>query len=266
MKKLLALCAGMMLIASAAMAQGALHMTWNACPNTAGAAPSNTFSCDPLGGGEIYDLFGTFTLAASTPGVVAMDGIIDWLFPTSPDVPAFWQFQQGGCNETGLVLLDARPTVTAICASNNSIALCASGGGACDGVITAYGLGSQVPALGAPNRARLLITLARSAASPVTLAANIAPAQHYAFDFQFYQDNAVGGGLNECAGCQAEAAATWNQAIFYNTAAAAGEEGIAVNLSSASPGSDANVGVNCTTCVAVGNEKKTWGQLKSLYR
>jgi hypothetical protein len=263
MKKLLALCAGMMLIASAAMAQGALHMTWNSCPNTAGAAPSIAFSCDPINGGEIYNLIGTFTVAASTPGVVAMDGIIDWLFPNSPDVPAFWQFQGGGCNETGLVLIDGRPGT--ICATNNSITLCSSGGGGCDGVITAYGLGSNVPALGALNRARLLITLARASTSPVTLAANVAPAQHFAFQFQFFQDNAVGGGAGECAGCNEPAAATWNQAIFYNTSALAGEEGIAVNLSSASPGSDANVGAN-GAAVTVSTTKKSWGSLKSLYR
>src|SRR4051812_32935261 len=107
MKKLLALCAGMMLLSSAAMAQGnGLHMSWLNCPNVAGALPAEQFACD---GAVAHLLNGTFSVAASVPGVVAMDGIIDLLFNQSPDVPPFWQFQQGGCNESGLALSAAKP-------------------------------------------------------------------------------------------------------------------------------------------------------------
>ena len=61
MKKLLALCAGMMLIASAAMAQQGLHMSWVNCPNIAGNTSDQVFSCDPLEG-AVYFLNGTFSL------------------------------------------------------------------------------------------------------------------------------------------------------------------------------------------------------------
>jgi hypothetical protein len=259
MKKILLLCCGLMLVASAAFAQQGLHMSWVACPNVVGNAPSEDFTCD----GTIHQLHGTFSVAASTPGVVAMDGILDMLF-ASANTPTFWQFQSGGCNESGLALIDAKPAAGCGTLTANTNTLCGSGGTGCDAFITAYAFGGSIGF--PPNRSRLLITLARASTSPVTLAANVTPNAHFAFLFQFFEDNAseVGGG---CDGCLTGASITWNQAIFYNTSATAGGEGIAANLSSADPGSaNATTYSNCAGCATVETKTRSWGQLKSLYR
>jgi len=267
MKKFLVLCAGMMLVASAAMAQGnGLHMSWVNCPN-AGGLPSEAFPCD---GSGLHNLNGTLSVAASTPGVVALDGIIDLLFNGRADTPAFWQFQSGGCNNSGLALSAARPgtgcgVLTATAANGNTNTLCGSGGTGCTPFITGYAFGGSI---GFPaNRARLVFTQARSAAAPVTLAANALTGAHFVFTFSFFEDNAVGVGGGECEGCEASAGITWNQAVLYNTNASTGGEGIAVAISSGDPGSaNASTGANCVACVTVPNKSRTWGQLKSLYR
>jgi hypothetical protein len=259
MKKILVLCGALMLVASTAFAQQGLHMRWLGCANNAASSPTEDFTCD----GTPHNLHGTFSVAASTPGVVAMDGIIDLLYQT-PDVPAFWQFQAGACNESGLALADSKPTVGCGTALQNTTTLCGTGGTGCDAFITAYAYGAVInfPA----NRARLLFTLARASTSPVTLAASVAPNAHFAFLFTFFEDNAteIGGA---CDGCLTGVSMTWNQAVLYNTNATTGGEGIAASISSADPGSaDAHSFSNCPGCSAVSTKARSWGQLKSLYR
>jgi hypothetical protein len=259
MKKILVLSFGLMLVASAAFAQAGLHMKWAGCPNNPAATPSEDFTCD----GSVHLLHGTFSVAAPTAGVVAMDGIIDLQY-TTPDVPAFWQFQSGACNESGIVLNDGRPAAPACAAATNSNTLCGAGGSGCDAFITAYAYGAAIGF--PPNRARLLFTLARASTSPVTLAQSLPTNAHFAFQFSFFEDNAseIGGA---CDGCLAGVAMTWNQAVLYNTSATAGGEGIAAAISSADPGSaDAHSFSNCTGCQTVPTKARSWGQLKSLYR
>lgn len=261
MKKVLALCAGLMLMASAAMAQqNGLQLAWGNCANVAGSSPVVTFGCDPLDP-QIFQQFGTFSLASPAANVIAVDNIIDNLFPDTPgSVPPFWQFQAGGCNSGGIALGQAKPTGFCGGSTVNTITLCGSGGAGCPAAfITAYGVGT-----GGPNRARLLMTLARSAAAPVTLGNTV---RHYAFVLNYFEDNAPDGAGGGCEGCNASVGTTWNNAVFYNNAVGGStEEATAVVLSSTDPGSTPSTGANCTSCVAVSGKTKTWGQLKSLYR
>lgn len=269
MKKLLGLCAGMMLLASAAMAQtNGLQLAWGACENSLLDTPTQAFDCAPFDG-SIYTLYGTFSLAAPAAGIIAVDNIVDFLFPDPPaDVPAFWQFQGGGCNNSGLTLSHVKPAGTATCggvsgATGNSILLCGSGGSACNSFITAYVFGAAV---GFPaDRARLFTTIARPASSPVTLN-NLN--RHYMFALNFFMDNAPDPSTpgSGCAGCGDAVGITWNNAVFYNTSAGSGQEATGIVLSSTDPGSTPSTGANCTACVTVPNKTKTWGQLKSLYR
>jgi hypothetical protein len=258
MKKLLVLCAGLMLVASSAFAQTGLHMSWLACPNIAGNAPADDFLCD----GNIHSLYGTVSVAAPVAGVVAMDGIIDYLYVT-PDVPTFWQFQAGGCNETGVAISAAKPTAGCGTALQNSTIICSAGGAGCSAFITAYAFGASINQ--PPNRARMLIALARASTSPITMAANTGTNAHYAWNLNFFEDAAeeIGG---TCAGCGTGVSLTWNQAVFYNTTATTGGEGVAIAISSADPGSNANAFSNCAGCAAVPTRNRSWGQLKSLYR
>src|SRR5262245_54233024 len=176
MKKLLVLCAGLMLVASTAFAQTGLHMSWVACPNIAGNAPSDNFLCD----GSIHSLYGTVSVGgAAVAGVVAMDGIIDFLYQT-PDVPTFWQFQAGGCNESGVAIAPAKPAAGCGTAVQNTTTICSAGGAGCSAFITAYAFGASINQ--PPNRARMLIALARASTSPVTMAINTGTNAHYAWN------------------------------------------------------------------------------------
>jgi len=250
MKKLLLLCAALALVAAPASASGLL-MAWNACSGMALATSSQVFDCDPANE-AVHSLYGTFFLDAATPGVVAMDGIIDLSFNGQSNVPAFWHYEGGGCNSTGLGLIDGRPAATICSTANAATTLCAAGGTACDGVITAYGVN-----YGGPNRARLLFTLARASTDPASLAATT---KYFAFEFDFYMIKA-----GDCAGCATPTSLAWNQAVLYNTAAVGGE-GTAAVLSSTDPGSSPSVCSNAPICDNVPVKNKTWGQLKSLYR
>jgi hypothetical protein len=264
MKKLLVLCAGLMLVASVASAQivrpvgKGLQLSWINCYNVAGAVQDYAFTCD----GSIHSLNGTLSVDASTPGVVAMDGILDLLFQ-SPGTPAFWQYESGGCNDGQVVIIDGKPTAGCGALTLNTNTFCGSGGAGCDGFITAYAHGGSI---GFPeNRARLLVALARASTSPVVLAASVGQAAHFAFTLQFFEDNAaeIGG---PCDGCMTGTSITWNSAILYNTTATTGGEGTAADIRSSDPGSIPNAFSNCSGCQTVGNKNRSWGQLKSLYR
>lgn len=256
MKKLLVLCAGMMLLASAAMAQvKGLQFAWGGCENGLADTPVVQFSCDPLGG-EAYSVYGTFNVDAPQTGIIAADGIVDFLYPNG-NIPPFWHFEGGACNEFGLTLTHIRPAT--ICPTTNSIIVCGAGGAGCLSFLTGYIYGA---AAGFPeNRARLFVAFARSATAPVTVTNTT---RHFLFGLNFDMANAEdpaspGSG---CAGCSDPVGITWNTLQLY--ASPALPQPYAVQ--STDPGSSPSVGANCTACVTVNNKAKTWGQLKSLYR
>jgi hypothetical protein len=143
------------------------------------------------------------------------------------------------------------------------VLFCGSTGSGCGGGITAYVNGGQVP-LGGPNYARLLFTNARPATSPVDLPAM--PTRIFCFHLTFTTDNTPGSGGTDCAGCETPVAMCWNQAIVYNNLVVqGGGEGLAALIDSATPGSTGTIAANGATITA-GAHKKSWGQLKSLYR
>jgi len=257
MKKFLALCAGMMLLASAAMAQtNGLQLAWNACANTAGATPAQAFDCDPASLLSPFSLYATFSLATPATNIIASDQIVDFIYPNTPDhIPPFWHFEGLGCNEFGLGESHIKP-VNAVCAATNDQALCGVGGSFCISFTTGYVFGSAVNF--PENRARLFISVARQATQPTTIGNTT---RHYMFGLSFAMDNAI-----TCAGCADPVGIPWNSAVRYTTSATTGQEAPVTFLSSTDPGSTPSVGVNCTSCVTVSAKTKTWGQLKSLYR
>jgi hypothetical protein len=257
MMRMFLICAAVVLSAAPAHAQ--LFMAWNACDGTAGSSTGNKdFDCTP-GGGFSADLWGTFGLPAATPGILALDGIIDFAFQGAADVPPFWHFETGGYNEMGITY-SANRGPSATCAISNSTALCGTTGSGCEAVIVGYVTGSQFP-LGGPNRARLLFTNGR-AGTLVTLPGM--PTRVFAFHIVFTTANAPGSGGADCVGCETPTAIAWNQAILFNNLAQGGE-GLAALIDSSTPGSTGTIPINGAT-IGVGTGKKSWGQIKSLYR
>ena len=260
MKKHLLTCVAAIVLAAPAHAQ--LYLAWNACDGTTGSSTANKdFDCMP-NSGFMAELWGTYGLPSSTPNVIAIDGIIDFAFQGVSDVPTFWHFEETGCNFTGIVYSATRGTLAGLCASTNSAVLCGPTGPACIAGITGFVTGSQAPQLGGANRARLFVTNAR-VFEPVTLPGM--PSRVFAFHITLLTDNVLGSGL-ECAGCETPTAIAWNQAIVYNNQAApGGTEGIAAMIDSSVPGSTGTIAANGAT-ISVGTKKRSWGQLKSLYR
>lgn len=256
MKKLLVICtaiATLALVSASAFAEGGkLYMKANACTNAAAASNVLTLDCDVNNFPPPGQVFGSFMVNGPVSGVVAVDGILDLRFNGETSVPAFWNFQSGGCNSSGLVLSDGRPATGCSQATN----LCGAGGANCDAFITAY-----APGYGGPNVARLLFTLARASTDPAPAFTNLT-AHYFTFLFDIYTDPFA----DTCAGCSTPVSFAWNQAVFYDTNAGMGGEGTPLIIDSDDPGSDSVICINAATCDVVPTKNTTWGQLKSLYR
>ena len=251
MKELLIICVTVMAFAVPAHAQ--LFMAWNACDGTTGSSTANMdFDCNPASGAT-GELWGTFGLPGSTDGISNIEGIIDFAFQGETSVPEFWRFGPGGCNNQGIAYSLARGTSAVPCDTTNSTLFCGPTGSGCGGGIYAYVTGSDVPILGGPNRARLLFTNARS--SPETTLPGM-PTRVFCFHISILTEGASGV---SCTGCSTPTAIAWNQAVLHSYL------GQNVFIDSATPGSTGTLPTNGAT-ISVATNKKSWGQLKSLYR
>ena len=238
-----------LMLAPLAASAGTLRLAWTGCPGNAAAVPGVMFDCDPQAH-STYWLLSSFSLGDTVGGVVRAEGFVEIAMTSSASVPPFWHFEAGACNASQLQLVDARPGSNCAGASNM---LCASGGAACDGVVTAYLVGALggLPA----NHARLYFALSRSTADPVTLGPGL---DYFAFGLVFSMDNASSG---VCTGCTAPAAITWSEVTFLDAAGVPRER-----LTASDPGSQPTAYANCTGCGVVRVPARTWGVLKSLYR
>lgn len=240
----------LLLLASPAWAQnGTLRMRWSACPGDPASVASTLFDCDGQAG-SVYHLLSAFTFQDTAHGVVRMEGVMDFMFPNSIQVPPFWHFEIGSCNNDGIEYSDARPATG--CAGVTST-LCGVGGSACVGWMTEYLVGSGA---GLPtNRAQLYFRNERSPSSPVTLASG---RTHFGFEIRLLMTHAQAA---TCSGCSQVGMLTWGQAAFFDAAGT-----MIAQMTSTDPGSDATVNVNCPSCGIVSSRGTTWGLLKLLYR
>jgi hypothetical protein len=197
-------------------ARAQLYLGWDACHGDSASVSNVVFSCDAAAD-TVYRLIGTFSLPAEVRDVVTVDAVLDFFYPPDRGIPPFWHFEAAGCNNSGISLSDARPAAGC---SGHSRTLCGPGGGACDGLITAYG-----PGFGGPDRGRLLVALVRRSDSPVDLAG--APARHFAFQVLFAMDRADS---SHCEGCALPVAVRWTSATLFTVdeARQQGREGFRV--------------------------------------
>src|SRR5205823_5993835 len=104
------LCAIAMLASSSSFA--GLDLTWNACNIAPGARGDITFNC--ANPDTLYRLVGSFQLPSDLPNFVAMDFVID-VGSSASELPPFWHFETGGCNDAGISLRNARPAGNVEC-------------------------------------------------------------------------------------------------------------------------------------------------------
>jgi hypothetical protein len=254
MKRSLVACSGLLtltLVASSAFAVGNT-INWGGCLGS-GAASNQVFDC--VGPGGPYNL----VLELQPPalaGWFAVDIDLD-LQVATPGLDSFWHMNESGCNSTGLSISAARNTVPNTgCLANFT----GSTGASVSSLITAYGDG-----YGGANRAKILVTVARSASSPI---AAVAGSNYYLSHLTFSLDNASEAG-GTCVGCTYAAAILYQSTVMYSVAGAGGLGSEAVPIEIDGPG----LGTNCAAinggsgmCAATPTVNKTWGQLKSLYR
>ena len=128
MKKL-ALIAAVLLVASAGVANAkGVSAAWNNCDGT-GGVKFLTFDCTQ-GTGTFYEIFHSFQLDATYPGVIAAQAIVTFTFTNSPGVPAWWEMATNGCNDGSIAMSYLRPSGACTGVSN---ILCGTNLNACSG-------------------------------------------------------------------------------------------------------------------------------------
>lgn len=247
MKKIMWIVFTFLVTSGAAARSAGLSTTWSLCAGN-GGTNDVTFDCTP-GNATVYELFSTFTLDDPVPGVVEARAVVDLIFPEASAVPPWWQFSSGGCNEGSLRFDYLRPR--GICSSASAL-LCGSSPEACSGSgVTGIGYG-----VGGPNRARVLILVARPPTSPVTLP----PGRHFAWSLRFPIDPPPG--LGPCAGCDAPVTIVFQQLDLRD------DHDVTTTVMGAAGVCDPNAA--CANHFACGCDvpvrPKTWGRLKVLYR
>jgi hypothetical protein len=225
---------------------GNLQITWNNCSGQAGSSPYTVFDCDPSLG-TLYSLIGSFQVMSSFDDLIAADASFDIVLDGQGAMSPFWHFETGGCNAGGVSASTVRP----VDCGGYQTPWGASGSQA-QAFVTGYKAGDTFA-----NYGRLLMTVARPADSPVTLAG--APARYFGWALQFTMDNS-----GTCAGCADPASIRINSLALYNNHANSG----GYLIDRGGPGSQPCASINNggTACDPTAAKTKTWGQLKSLYR
>lgn len=243
MKKLFLLVAAMALVASTAFA-GGVDLTVNACPGNAGAAlDAGTLDC---AGGQVVTLLATFLPNEALSDLVAIDVCFD--LNVAGDIGAdatFWDF---AANSAAIGSLQTRPSTG--CSSpayTNTWSPSGSGAGA---------LGVYPLTVGpTTNHSRIVALAYRPSILAVTAGQKL-----FGMQLSIDASNSVEGGNNAAAfGCTKAASITLNEVI---PRAQSGVDGSSL---SATGVLGQTVTFNGGTA-ALPAQKKTWGQLKSLYR
>ena len=176
-----------------------LDLSWNAC-NQAAVPGTDDITLDCGNPGAVAELFANFQSPQTLPGFIALDAVLD-IQTGGVSLPAFWHFEDGGCNDGGLALLDAKPQAVCPDATNGTPW---GNGSSSDALITAY-----APGFGGVNHARLLLTIARASNDPVTIDSG---RNYYGFHLEI-----ASAGAASCLGCATPAQIIWSSATLYGS-------------------------------------------------
>jgi hypothetical protein len=253
-------------------------LNWNQCVG-AGSLSNQTFDC-----GNPSAEYG-LVLEIRPPSrsqffAIDLDlEIIETTHAFGEAIDPFWHYENGGCNQGGLTI------------SNDSSSLGAGAvgclptisgptGAESTALITAYGVG-----YGGPNRARMLLTVARPFSSPISL---VEGENYFVAQLLFSMANSCASDDRRCYGCTQGLTITWHGATLYSTVGppvtvCAGPQCVTVNggplvcePNPPGPGSCGEpAGLVATSVVQPENDcskevtsvrHSTWGAIKSLYR
>jgi len=249
MKKFALISGALLLVSAPAFAQHVVgpgvDLTFNNCVNEGGITAKN-LNCVASQTNKVH---GCFKVPITITGFVAVDGSFDLQNETNPGpLNPFWHYESGGCNNSGLQIRHDI-SVSGGCDSENNP--WGDFGADASSFITAYVPGYN----GIPNRGRILISIARSAANPTQLD----PVKNwYMFHFLLTTNNRAA-----CAGCTEKVAIVWNSATLYNNEGRDAEVLVGPDKTA---NCDQINGASLSTCAATPTRNSTWGQLKALYR
>jgi hypothetical protein len=224
---------------------GNVQIAWNSCLGTGTSQPYVTFDCDETLG-SIYNLVGSFQVQDPMADFITLGISMDVVLDGQTGMPAFWHFENGGCNSGGVAVDDVFP---ASCTGFGTP--WGASGASSDALLLAY-----QPGFNYANYGRLLAAVARASNDPTNLAG--APSRYFGWTLQFFMDNA-----GTCAGCDLSASLRVNSLTLFTTAGGPG-----YLVSPAAAGSAPCVAINNggSLCDPTSTRNTTWGRLKSLYR
>jgi len=247
MKKIVLTCAALALVASTAFASG-VDLTVIACPGNAGA--SNDAGSLDCAGGQVVTMLATFLPNEALSDLVGIDVV--YMVNVAGDISSdanFWDFAS---NANAAGALHTKPsTGCSTSGSNYTATWSPSGSGA--GSLGVY------PVNTGPNYPSNVSRIVALAYRPTTLSVT---ANQKLFGMQLSIDasNSAEGGNNPTAlGCTKAATVTLSEVI---PRALSGNDGSSLNTTALQGQA---VTFNGGTA-PVATHKKTWGQLKSLYR
>jgi hypothetical protein len=246
MKKILFTGAAMLLVASAAFA-GGIDLSVGACPGNAGSVGGETgaVDCTADPGNELaVVVLATWAANEALTDLVGLDGLLEMQVQPDLDAGGFWNVDPAGCGAAGMNSSQVRPAGCTTPAYNNLWSPAGSG--------TAIAAIRRGPAV-----QRMAFTVFRP-----TLATVAANARLFGAQIMF---NAGGDLAGACPGCSNTVAMVFNSGKPGTAGSPATELNNSTGLSA---GFSNCVGFNggAANCLAVPTKKRTWGQLKSLYR
>ena len=232
-------------LATTAHAQSGLNLYWDGCPN-AGVA-NKDFTCDNEF--DEFVAYGTFVAPAGLDGAAGtllngQDIVID-ILSESANLPAWWDFTEGGCRPAGSLLMGfTRPTN---CSAYRNYWAAGAGGVAAYRNSTTPG----APTPG-PNRARIIGAAGIGDANTgvITAGSNV-------FSFSM----TIGAtGTSTCANCATKMCLVLNQITLGKQD---GEQIPVTDVAVSRTITFNGAGPDCSVAPV---RNTTWGQVKALYR
>jgi hypothetical protein len=252
MRKLAIVCLALGLgLPSSAFAVG-VNLRWDSCYGEGSGTLNRGFACGDNAATHL--MVGSFVPLANIPQAKSLVAVVD-LAAGGATLPAWWQFQGAGCRSGALSAdLDTNP----------SNLVCDDFG---QGGFASGGLASFTPGVHGPNTARFVLTSAYAPPQTVDLFRGI---EYFAFNLSF--TSAKSTGVDACAGCGTGVCIVLNSVQIWNNVTpaiasiAVAGNGVDSNYITWQGGGNPTVGTVTGCPAATPTARRTWAQVKSLYR
>ena len=225
-----------------------LDLTWNDCVGGSFQLGTNFTNCSTST--ARLTLYCSFKTDVPVPDFVAANLVFDVEQHVVPALEKFWRFDSavsGGCNSSGIgIRNDVEPSLGPC---HDQLSPWGFGGAEGSAIITQYVPGT----FGSATRARLFATVFRDPQHPYPLDPGV---NYYMCHFIINSSERA-----SCPGCMGEVCVAWNTAELIDSS------GSRTVLNQPDKiGNIVAINAPLFTCVGDPVQRRSWGQLKSLYR